>query len=86
MEHTWFIEPLDGKTNNVIAQEVSAENAQHGVEVRCLDGGKKVTNLWRCTVDFVGKLKKSRDSLRLNFNTYNRRGIGGKIREVLFTQ
>ncbi len=81
VRYTWFIEPLDSHTNEVLARRLPEENAScHTLE----DGQEH--NLWQCASDFVWFLKRSQENLALRFKVYNKAGQG-KIRicpEFLF--
>lgn len=77
--YVWFVEPMDSNTNMVIAQELSEENFGR---VKCED--EKKHNLWRCPVNFVLSLQKSKRSLGLNFRIYNKERNQGKIRDCTF--
>ncbi len=78
-EYTWFIEPLDSHTNQIIAQELI--NKDFGRESFCEDG--KEHNLWVCPLDFIKFFCKSKKDFNLKFNVYNKRGQG-KIRKCKF--
>lgn len=78
-EYIWFVEPLDSNTNMTIAQQLPEENFGR---VKCED--EKKHNLWRCSVDFVLFLQKSKESLDLDFRIYNKERTQGKIRNCAF--
>ena len=81
--YTWYVEPIDEHTNEVIARE--AQGAYGLMEERGLhpqDGGEPI-DAWRCQHRFIERLKVSRKKLRLHFNIYNRRG-SGPLRKVNF--
>ncbi len=75
--YTWFVGPKDKDTNETISQELSEENFLRGIT--CADGKKH--NLWRCSFEFISMLSKSKVSLNLNFDVFNKEGKYGKIRK-----
>ncbi len=81
--HRWFIEPLDIRTNEILAknQEFLCEaEVYHGV--KCSDG--RAHQFWGCTdYAFVSKLQKSRVSLGAVFVVWHQEGRG-QIREWIF--
>jgi hypothetical protein len=75
-EYKWFIEPLDAKTNQVLAEELPESNA--GRHIICADG--KPHNLWGCSSGFLSSFIRNKRPLDLKFKAYARAGEG-KIRE-----
>ena len=76
-QYTWFLEPLDNRTNEVIGKalgEMSEENFHQSI---VFDG--KRHNLWECPAQLVADFNRSRTNLGLRFLVYNRLG-NGKIR------
>lgn len=83
--HSWFVEPLDAYTNEVLAknQEFLSEEAVFH-DVNCEDG--KTHRLWGCKgYSFVNNLRNSRRALRLRFKVWHQQGHG-QIREWVFPQ
>lgn len=76
----WFIEPLDAQTNEVISRELPVENADRITFTR--EG--RTHTLWQCPFNLVSRLDKSRGSLKLRFQVYNRFGLNGRIRKCPF--
>ena len=81
--HKWFIEPLDSKTNEVLAR-----NQQFLCEEQTLDGvwcsDGKTHKLWGCKdYGFVNKMRNSRVDLRLKFKVWHQQSQG-QIREWVF--
>ena len=76
--YSWFIEPRDSHTNEVLARELTEDDFKKGV--LCVDGRH---NLWQCPWDFVRNLIKSRKTLKVNFKVFNQQG-NGAIRECMF--
>lgn len=68
--YTWYIEPLDSYTSQVIASRLDAGNFLDGVV--CGDG--KTRMLWRCDYDFVNFISRSRAQLSLQFDIFNQFG------------
>jgi len=65
---TWFIEPSDAQTNEIIAQEVSEENLHR--DKLCKDGEKR--NLWECSWDFVKKIIGSAEDMGAQFKVFRK--------------
>jgi hypothetical protein len=78
--YTWFVEPRDAKTNEVIARELSAEQARQWS--MCNDGINR--DLWECNREFVSKLMRSKQQLELRFNIFVKEGQSGKIKPWIF--
>lgn len=76
IKYSWFIEPLDSFTNEVISRELPEENCSR--ETLCADGKKR--NLWRCGYALISQLKRSKKYSNLKFRVFVRQG-GGKIRQ-----
>lgn len=74
--YTWFIEPLDSHTNEVLARELPEENFCRNM--LCEDG--KERDLWECKSQFVSYLRKSAKCLHIRFKVYVRESRYGKIR------
>ncbi len=73
---TWYVFPLDKGTNEVIARQLSEDDACH--DQLCNDGKKR--NLWRCDHPFVAFLKRSSLGGGLRFMVFVREGQYGQIR------
>lgn len=71
--YTWFVEPLDAFTNQVIASRISEENAHEGIE--CADGVAR--NLWECLHRFISELRRNESELGIRFKIFCREGHGG---------
>lgn len=82
--YTWFLEPLDKDTNEVIARELAnlanVSDVDHEMLTQVLCADKKRHNLWRCPFDFVSKIMRSAGQMNLRFKIFNREGKG-EIRE-----
>lgn len=78
--YTWFIEPLNPETNEVVSADLPAENAYKGIT--CAGGIER--NLWVCDYPYVSRLERSIASFPfLDFRVYKREGQGS-IRLWLF--
>ncbi len=77
---TWYIEPLDPRTNSIIAGNLPEEDALS--DMRCADGTSR--NLWRCHHNYVTHLIAARRPLNLSFRIFRREGTYGKIFEWQF--
>lgn len=83
--HKWFIEPLDAKTNDVLAR-----NQQFLCDEQIFDGALcsdgKPHRLWGCTdYAFVSKFDKSRAQLGISYKIWHQEAQG-KIREWNFPE
>lgn len=78
--YTWFAEPLDAYTNEVLARELPEENFFR--EMLCED--EKERDLWECKSSFVSFLRRSRKNLHVIFKVYVQEGRYGKIRLTNF--
>ena len=78
--YTWYVEPLDSYTNQVVATRISEENAHDGI--RCEDGISR--NLWECSHSFIAELKRSQEDLGVRFKVFCREGKSGAVREWKF--
>lgn len=77
-EYTWFLEPLNSRTNKVFGQDLGEENS-HNVFI-CNDG--KQHNLWECTFNYANSAWESKEDLDLKFKVWNRQGgHGNQTRE-----
>jgi hypothetical protein len=74
--YTWFIEPLDAYTNEVLARELSEENFYRNL--LCED--ERERDLWECKSSFISFLRRSQKNLHVRFRVYVREGQYGKIR------
>lgn len=71
----WYVEAT-GHTNEVIASELSAENAHKSV--LCQDGEKR--DLWECTYRFVSQLLKNEVEGQLQFKVFYRESSYGPVK------
>lgn len=78
--YTWYVEPLDSYTNQVVATRISEENAHDGI--RCEDGISRY--LWECSHSFIAELKRSQEDLGVRFKVFCREGKSGAVREWKF--
>ncbi len=76
--YSWYIEPLDEHTNEVIARELAQECDAPERGRRCSDG--KPHDLWRCRHILIERLRASRKRFNLRFRAYGQKG-NGPIRE-----
>lgn len=79
-KYFWYIEPLDSRSNAVIATRLPEENA---IEDAITENGAK-RNLWGCDHDFAKRIWKSKTDLGIDIEIYNRQGKSGKIRKCTF--
>lgn len=79
-EYTWFIEPLDARTNLAIFNELPASN--YSDKIICSDG--KQHNLWECSRALICAFSRSKLTLELKFNIYVKEGRNGPIRQCNF--
>ncbi len=79
-EYIWYIEPLDSDTNETISQELPVQNFSRGII--CQD--EKTHNLWECSYNFAYAFFRSRRTLDLRFNVYNKKSRHGQIRRCDF--
>lgn len=77
---TWFVEPWDAHTNEVIAIRLGEENAL--MSMVCSDRVRR--DLWRCNWEIVSFLLKSSATLQIRFGVFCRQEPGGKIRKIPF--
>lgn len=81
--HKWFIEPLDAKTNEILAKSqpyISGDQTLDGVWF----GDGKQHHVWVCTdYAFVAKLEKSKVDLLAVFLVWHQEG-NGRVREWIF--
>ncbi|HEY4500704.1 MAG TPA: hypothetical protein VJI70_00320 [Candidatus Paceibacterota bacterium] len=75
----WYVE-ASGHTNEVVANELSTENANK--DVLCIDGKKR--DLWQCDYALITKLAKNQSSGQLVFTVYYRVGRHGPVRRWPF--
>ncbi len=78
-KYRWYLEPLDSRTNSIIAGELPEENAHRALI--CQDGVPR--NLWECPEDFFHVVARSAKSINLKFKIFCQEG-NGKIRECSF--
>ncbi len=76
----WFVEPLDGKTNAVIAHGRFDDDIL--TDMKCVAG--EVHDVWRVPHREVTKLLRSKEYLHLSFRIFRREGLYGKPREWQF--
>lgn len=67
-KYTWYVKPLDAQTNSAIAELAHEEHFCHK------------TKMWKCDLDIIMALRRSRESLDLKFRIFNQEG-NGQIRE-----
>ena len=78
-QYTWFVEPRNAFTNEVISRELPEEN--YFSCIQC-DGSER--NLWGCDYPYIRNLIASKVSFPLlDFNVFNREG-SGRIRQWRF--
>ena len=84
-QYQWFIKPLDGKTNNALA-ELLAETGDiaDNDTLRICDNQGKEHMVWRVEHEIVSRLEASRRQLGLRFRIFNRLGETGQVREWKF--
>lgn len=76
-KYTWYIEPLNAKTNEVISdyqKNVSMDGAATIEPALCGDG--KTHNLWECSYKAISMFFKSKQTFQLEFNVFNKQGAG----------
>ena len=78
--YTWYVEPLDARTNEVIAKGLSQDTDESPKTHARLEDGR-YHDLWKLPFSVVAFLSRSKGSLGLSFNVCNRAGQG-KIRKV----
>jgi len=81
--YVWYVEPLDKKTNGVIAGSFSLEIPEVKFIKKRIDGDGRFLNLWICPFTLITALKKTKRDLGLNFRIYSQVGQG-QIRECTF--
>lgn len=72
----WYVEVKNAHTNEVVARELPAENAQKGV--LCQDGEKR--DLWMCDYKFITKILENEQELQLKFLVLYREGRYGPVK------
>ncbi len=77
--YTWYIEPQDSHTNEVMASNLDEENALR--DVLCADDRRH--NLWQCPSGILFMLVRSRIDMNIKFKIFGRQG-NGKIRDKTF--
>jgi hypothetical protein len=83
--YTWFVEPLDGHTNEVIAKELAARGMaaeDFMCNILCTDNKRR--DLWRLPTDTVKYLWKSRDALHLEIEIFSIEGKSRKPKKCTF--
>jgi hypothetical protein len=75
-DKVWYLEALDAHTNEVIASEITAEMAQHGI--LCQDGTKR--DFWECQYATVAMLLRNEHQLNLHFKVFYRQGRYGPVK------
>jgi hypothetical protein len=83
-QYIWYIEPLDKETNETIAQalqEVSDSRETMLIGVR--DNTGISHNLWRCPMDLLLLLQRSKNQMNLRFEVFGQQGKG-QIRKKTF--
>jgi hypothetical protein len=80
MVYTWYVEPLNKQTNDVLASTL--EEISFYENIICADGLPH--NLWQCPVAFISCLKQSSAGVpSIKFRVFNCKG-NGRIRECTF--
>lgn len=69
---TWYVEPLDAHSNEVISRTLSADNA--AALLPCESG--KGRNLWFCDYAFAKKMQQDQIQLQVRVRIWRRRGSG----------
>jgi hypothetical protein len=83
--YTWFVEPLDGHTNEVIAKEAAARGvADEDFMCNILCSDNKRRDLWRLPTDLVKYLWESRETHHLRIECFSIEGKGRKPRKCTF--
>lgn len=72
-KYTWFIEPLDAYTNDIVASEFDADT-NFFRNRKCGDGIRR--NLWQVTAKFAKIMDKSRSEKNLDFHILVQEGNG----------
>jgi hypothetical protein len=76
---TWYIEPLDSSTNEVLSNQLPEEDYCNNI--KCENGRH---NLWKCNWKFIEVFLKSQKNFNLKFGIYCKQGNNGKIKESDF--
>lgn len=71
----WFICPLNGLTNQMLAGRLPAENAQE--KMLCEDGKKR--DMWQCEYSTVAELSRN-SQVGIRFIVWHRESQNSKLR------
>jgi hypothetical protein len=77
--YTWYVEALDDRTNEIVAKGLGQDAEESFFGGVLIPPDERRHQLWRCPFSVVNFLQKSKGSLGLKFQIYNREGQG-KIR------
>jgi len=72
----WYLEALNIHTNEIIANELGAEMAQHGI--LCQDGVKR--DLWECEYRTIAKFLRNEQQGQLHFIVFYRERRYGPVK------
>ena len=75
----WYVEPLDGHTNEAFRLYLSAQRACEDTGETSRSGGGEFRK-WRCTYGDIKHLRDSMAEFALKFREYNQRDPNGRIR------
>ena len=76
----WFLEPKNRRTNKIISLNTAEDNFLRYVV--CADGKKR--NLWKCPLELVSALWRSRNDLKIKFRIFKRESSNEQIRNCTF--
>ncbi len=74
--YTWYVSPLNAHTNQVIVETMEREIM--------VDQYINQNYLIECPFQLINFFIKSEKKFNLKFKIYNKKGKGGKIREINF--
>ncbi|MSR79083.1 MAG: hypothetical protein EXS59_02985 [Candidatus Taylorbacteria bacterium] len=77
---TWFLEPLNPETNQVLSTMLPEEDAVH--DAMC--AGKTRHNLWRCNHSTVAAIITGAKTFGFKFTVFLKEGNHGQIRPWKF--
>jgi len=76
----WFVEPLDMRTNEIIAQALAKKCRADVVDLCLVDDEGKEHQVYMVDFPFINFLRKSRITHSLNYRIFDRAGISGIAR------